>query len=567
MKITTRKPQPRSVLALVNQGAPLLLARLWASRGVKSLDEVRSGLAGLLPYSGLMGIKEMTNVLADAIESGKRLLVVADYDADGATACAVAVRGLRGLGANVDYVIPHRLEHSYGLTPEIIDSALSERVRPDYLITVDNGIAANAGVAHANQLGIPVLVTDHHLPGDDRPEALCIVNPNQRGCEFPSKNLAGCGVMYYVIWALEDELKARKVSKGTPGFEAKQLLPLVAVGTVADVVPLDENNRILVRAGLEQIRNGDAFKGVVALARASGRDPGTLAASDIAFGIGPRINAAGRLESMDVGVECLLTDDDEHAQELAARLNSINEQRKAIESDMVDEAVRALLTDVQPERYTAVLYSSNWHVGVIGIVAGRIKEKIWRPTFVLAESKDGSLKGSGRSIPGFHLRDALDVVSKRRPGVLLKFGGHAMAAGITVAEGKLQEFQEEFEAVARAAIPPEALLQELLTDGPLPTEDLSLETIPLISQEVWGQLFPEPLFSDVFDVESAKSMGGGKHLKLVLRKDGKSFDAVKFRYSDGLPSGKLRVAFRPSANTFRDETKLQLMVEHFEQVA
>lgn len=564
MHVSQRKVEPRKVLALAAEGAPLLLARLWAARGVAKLAEARADAAQLLPVSELLGASQMAVKLADAIEHGKRLLVVADYDADGATACAVAVRGLRGLGAHVDYVIPHRLEHSYGLTPEIIRTALQSRSeRPDYLITVDNGIAANAGVDYSNQLGIPVLITDHHLPGDTPPAAECIVNPNQHGCAFPSKNLAGCGVMYYVICALDAELRARGLA---PNFDVTQLLPLVAVGTIADVVWLDVNNRILVSEGLARIRAGTCPPGVAALARAAGKDLSSLTTTDIAFGLGPRINAAGRLDSMNVGVECLLTDDVDEARSLAERLSAINDQRKQIESDMVEEAVRALLVDVQPNRYTAVLHSADWHVGVIGIVAGRIKERIWRPTFVLAQAKDGSWKGSGRSIPGFHLRDALDVVSKRCPGVLLKFGGHAMAAGVTVAANSVPEFIAAFELVAQEKLTAADLAQELQTDGPLLAEDMALETIAVLGQEVWGQGFAEPLFSDEFYVDSAKPLGGGKHLKLSLRKDGRLYDAVRFRYSDGAPSGRIRAAYRLSANTFRDETRLQLLVEHFEAV-
>lgn len=562
MEITTRSFSRRDALSLVREGAPALLARLWAARGVVSRAQAEPTLSQLLPYSELKGAEAMAAVLADGIETGKRFLVVADYDADGATACAVAVLGLRAFGANIDYVIPDRKEHGYGLTPGIVDVALAGGPRPDYLITVDNGIAANQGVAHSNQLGVPVLVTDHHLPGDVAPDALVIVNPSQHGCSFSSKALAGCGVMYYVLWALQDELIERGYLGVRPGFDVVQLLPVVAIGTVADVVPLDLNNRILIREGLARIHAGCGLPGIDALARAANKDPAKLTTSDIAFGIGPRINAAGRLESMDVGVECLLATEVDSAKQLAEQLHAINEKRKEIEADMTEEATRALLTDVQPDRFTAVLHAQDWHVGVIGIVAGRIKEKIWRPTFVLANGKNGEYKGSGRSIPNFHLRDALDLVDRRCPGVLLKFGGHAMAAGVTVAPGRLDEFRAAFEQVARDTLSSADLLQELLTDGPLPLDEYSLESVGLLREHVWGQLFPEPLFSDDFRVVESKALGGGKHLRLTLEKQGRRFEAVKFRHSDGAPSGMVRVAFKLDANTFRDETRLQLLVEH-----
>lgn len=565
MKVQARPYSRREALSLVREGVPPLLARLWASRKVSRKEDAVPGLAQLLPYSALLGAEAMAVVLADGISAGKRFLVVADYDCDGATACAIAVLGLRAYGAKVDYVIPDRKEHGYGLTPGIVDIALAQGPRPDYLITVDNGIAANQGVAHANQLGVPVLVTDHHLPGDTPPDALVIVNPSQHGCAFESKALAGCGVMYYVLWALQDLLVERGYVGIRPGFDITQLLPIVAIGTIADVVPLDLNNRVLVAEGLSRIHAGCGLPGIDALARAAGRDPAKLATSDVAFGIGPRINAAGRLESMNVGVECLLAETPEEAGRLASQLHDINEKRKEIEADMTEEATRVLLTDVRPDRFTAVLHAQGWHVGVIGIVAGRIKERIWRPTFVLADGKDGELKGSGRSIPGFHLRDALDLVDRRCPGVLVKFGGHAMAAGVTVAAGRLAQFQDAFEQVAREKLTESDLLQVLMTDGPLALDEYSLESVALLRQQVWGQLFPEPLFSDDFRVLETKALSGGKHLKLTVEKNGRSFEAVKFRHSDGAPAGTVRLAFRLDANTYREETRLQLLVEHIEE--
>lgn len=567
MNIVERKFNPSTALALVKAGVAPVLARVLAARGVKTKDEAAFGLDHLIPYTQLTGATKMASVLADAIEHGKRLLIVADYDADGATACSVGVRALRAFGANVGYLIPNRLEHGYGLTPEIARIACAASPKPDYIVTVDNGIASHAGIAEANRLGVPVLVTDHHLPAETHPDALVIVNPNQHGCDFPSKAMAGCGVMYYVMWALQDELIARGAGgyeNMDPNFSVEDLLPIVAIGTVADVVALDSNNRILVNEGVRKVRTGHSFPGVDALARISGRSARELSTSDIAFGIGPRINAAGRLESMDAGVETLTTDSVARAEALAQVLHDINDRRKEIEGEMVEEAVRRLLTDVQPDRFTAVLHSNDWHQGVIGIVAGRLKERIWRPTFILATGKNDELKGSGRSIPGFHLRDALDLVDKKHPGLLVKFGGHAMAAGVTVRAGGLEQFAQAFEEVARKLLRPSDLLQNLEVDGNLDPAEMTLETVKILKDQVWGQAFPEPSFCDEFRVAESRPIGGGAHLRLVLEKKGQRFQAVKFRHADGLPPTKVRAVYKLDANTFRDETNLQLLVEHIE---
>jgi single-stranded-DNA-specific exonuclease len=410
-----------------------------------------------------------------------------------------------------------------------------------------------------------VLVTDHHLPTEAHPDALAIVNPNQHGCSFPSKSLAGCGVIYYVMWALQDEFVARGSYRGNPNFSVDSLLPIVAVGTVADVVKLDYNNRILVSAGVNLIRKNHSFPGLEALAKVSKRNPRVLATSDIAFGIGPRINAAGRLESMDAGVETLTTDSVARADALAKILHEINDRRKEIELDMTEEAVRRLLTDVREDRFTAVLHSDEWHQGVIGIVAGRIKERVWRPTFALATGKNGELKGSGRSIPALHLRDALDLVDKRCPGLLLKFGGHAMAAGVTLRAGGLDEFSTAFEAVVRTLITKADLLQELEVDGGLHISEMTLDTVARIKEGIWGQGFLEPVFCDEFTVKLAKPIGGGLHLRMVLEKDGREINAVRFRHGDGaLPPSRIRAAYKLDVNTFKDENSLQLLIEHFE---
>lgn len=562
MKIVERSFAPRTALSLMKEGASPVIARALAARGVTTVAAANGSLEGLLPYTALKGAEQMASIMADAIEAGKQFLVVADYDADGATACVVAVSALKAFGANVSYLIPDRIEHGYGLSPAIVDIAAMQSPRPDYLVTVDNGIAAYAGIERSNELGIPVLVTDHHLPGDKDPAALCVVNPNQRGCEFPSKALAGCGAIYYVMWALQDELVFRGWDKIEPDFEVSSLLPIVAIGTVADVVPLDSNNRALVSEGLARIRAGACSMGVKALAAVSGKSIEKLCASDIAFGLGPRINAAGRLESMTEGVECLLSMDESRAVLLARSLHEINDRRKEMESDMVEEAVRRLICDVQEDRRTVVLHSDEWHPGVIGIVAGRIKEMVWRPTFILTSEEDGSLKGSGRSIPGFHLRDALDLVDRRNPGILLKFGGHAMAAGLTLAPGALAAFQKEFEKVACEFLEATALQQVLEVDGDLEKSEFSLETVSAIRGQVWGQTFPEPLFYGEFNVIENKLIGNGKHLRLVMEKNGVRVVGVKFRQSENIRNGKVMLAYKLDENVFRGESSLQVLVEH-----
>jgi single-stranded-DNA-specific exonuclease len=565
MKVIEKKFSPSQALTLIKSGVHPVLSRVLAARGVRAKEDAALTLPALLPYTALKGAVEMAKILADAIENGKRLLIVADYDADGATACTTGVRALRAFGANVGFLIPNRLEHGYGLTPAIVEIACALEPRPDYLVTVDNGISSHEGIALSNSLGVPVLVTDHHLPGATHPDAEVIVNPNQHGCTFPSKALAGCGVMYYVMWALQDELMSRGYENIAPGFDVTTLLPIIAIGTVADVVSLDTNNRILVNEGIKRIRENKGQPGVRALAKVSGKDTKVLSTSDIAFGIGPRVNAAGRLESMDSGVECLITDSEDRAHELAAQLHAINDRRKEIELDMTDEAVRRLITDLQPDRYSAVLHSAEWHQGVIGVVAGRIKEKIWRPTFVLADGKNGEMKGSGRSIPGLHLRDALDLVNTRNPGVLSKFGGHAMAAGVTVCAGKLSEFTEAFEQVSRELINPSDLNQILEVDGSLSAAELNLETVRCLKEQVWGQSFTEPVFFDEFSIVEARPIGGGLHLRMLLEKNGCRYQAVKFRYSEAPPVGKVLLAYKIDGNTYKDETNLQLLVEHIIQ--
>lgn len=565
MDIVERKFAPATALALMRRGVPALLARILAARGVGPGLPARVGAAALLPGEALHNCVEMARLLADAVTANDRLLIVADYDADGATACAIGMRGLRAYGANVGFLIPNRVEHGYGLTPDIVAIAANLVPKPRFIVTVDNGISSIEGVAAARRLGIEVLVTDHHLAPAVLPEARLIVNPNQPACGFPSKSLAGCGVMWYVVRALAAEMRDRGIPALDPEFDPDALLPLAAIGTIADVVSLDDNNRVLVREGLDRIRAGRSFAGIEALARVGKRNVRELTTSDIGFGIGPRINAAGRLESMDQGVECLLTDSASVAEALATRLHEINDRRKGIEAQTVDQAVAQLATSIGPDRYTVVLHDERWHAGVIGIVAGRLREKVYRPTFVLASGSNGELKGSGRSIPGFHLRDALDLVDKRQPGLLRKFGGHAMAAGVTLRSDGLAEFEQAFEAVGRELLSPALLRQTIETDGTLEPDEMTLDVVEMLRKEVWGSGFPEPAFCDTFKVVQWQRMGTEKeHVRLVVEKRGQHFTAVKFRHEDSSQPDRIRMVYKLDSNTFRETTSLQLLVDYLE---
>lgn len=559
-KITTRPCPADTCTALQQAGIDPTWARLYAARGVSHPDEVAHRLPQLLPPTGLLHVERAAALLADAIAAKQRLLIVADYDADGATACAVGVRGLRMLGARVDFIVPNRLEHGYGLSPDIVKLA-AER-QPDLLVTVDNGIAAVEGVAAANALGIPVLVTDHHLPGDALPDAACIVNPNQPGCGFASKNLAGVGVMFYVLLALRAELRQRGAYAEQAEPDLRALLDLVALGTVADVVKLDANNRTLVAQGLARMRAGKASAGINALFRAAARDPARATVFDLGFMLGPRLNAAGRIDDMALGIECLLADDGLHAQQLAQRLDTLNRARRDVESDMLDEALAILASFSPSDSHSLTAYQSGWHIGVIGILASRLKDKFHRPTIVLANSENGELKGSGRSIPGLHLRDALDLVDKRHPGLILKFGGHAMAAGLSLPAGRQDEFSQAFEAVVRELLDPADLEGVIETDGELDPADHSYALAEQLDHAVWGQGFPAPLFTATFDV-LAQRVVGEKHLKLKLGRDGAAFEAMRFFHPDPLPA-RIHAVYALMPNEFNGQQTLQLKLQHWE---
>ncbi|WP_250465189.1 single-stranded-DNA-specific exonuclease RecJ [Caballeronia sp. GAFFF2] len=563
-RIVTRAASPADAEALARHGLHPVIARLYASRGVTSPDEIETEFKRLHAPVGLKGCDAAAVVLADALAANKRMLVVADYDCDGATACAVAVRGLRMFGADIDYLVPNRFEYGYGLTPEIVElAARSPRGVPDLLITVDNGIASVDGVAAANALGMEVVVTDHHLPGDELPAARAIVNPNQPGCAFPSKCIAGVGVMFYVLLALRAELRRRDTyGDGRPEPRLDGLLDLVALGTVADVVKLDANNRILVAQGLKRIRSGRMQPGIAALFRAASRDARTASGFDLGFALGPRLNAAGRLSDMSLGIECLTTDDIGRAWELAQQLDGMNRERREIEAGMQQQALAELQTLDPGERATLTLYDASWHQGVIGIVAGRLKERFHRPSFTFAHADDSGVlcKGSGRSIPGFHLRDAVDLISKREPGLIHKFGGHAMAAGLTLATADIARFTAAFEAIGREWLTADALSRTIETDGELEDAYFTPQFVELIDAAVWGQGFPAPTFSGEFEVAS-QALVKDKHLKLQLLRGRQRFNAIWFNHVDPLPA-RATVAYRLVSDSWNGVARVQLIVEH-----
>jgi single-stranded-DNA-specific exonuclease len=565
MKILVRDIPPRAAWALEQAGIHPLLARLYAARGVLGKDELDDALNRLLPPAGMKGTQEAAVLLADAIAAGKKLCIVADYDCDGATACAVAVRGLRLLGAqHVNYIVPDRVVDGYGLTAPI-----AQRVKDsgaDVLITVDNGIASVDGVAKANALGLQVLVTDHHLPGPQLPDAAVIVNPNQPGCGFESKSIAGVGVMFYVLLALRAEMRRRGsfTAENQPKLDA--LLPLVALGTVADVVKLDANNRRLVAQGLKRVRAGTLPCGLASLFTAAARQSRVATTFDFGFALGPRINAAGRLSDMTLGIECLLTDDAAKADELARTLDGINRERREIEGDMREQAmlIAESLFDEGDEPPPAIcVFDPDFHEGVVGIVASRIKDKLHRPTFVFAASlapgKEHELKGSGRSIPGFHLRDALDLVAKRHPGVLLRFGGHAMAAGCTVGEEHIDVFEQAMSLVAQEWLDAATLSRRLHTDGPLLPEYRRPELVDTLHHEVWGQGFAPPLFSEELEVVSQRLVGE-KHLALKLKHQGQPVDGIWFGHTEPLPA-RVVLAFRLDADEWQGVRRVRFLVE------
>jgi single-stranded-DNA-specific exonuclease len=565
MKIVERAYSEQHRQALVAAGIHPVLARVYAGRRIQSSAELTYAPDALLAPGLLKGIQDAARLLAEAIHQGRRLLIVADYDADGATACAVGVRALRAMGATVDYLVPDRFKLGYGLSPELVDVAA--QAKPDLLITVDNGIASVEGVARARSLGIATLITDHHLPGPLLPEAACIVNPNQPGCGFPSKALAGVGVMFYVMLALRAELRSRKYFESRQEPNLGHLTDLVALGTIADVVPLDANNRNLVSQGLKRLRSGRGTPGLAALLRAAGRPLAEASSFDLGFVAGPRLNAAGRLADMSLGIECLTTDDEARAANCAQQLDRLNRERRTIEAAMLEQALAAVEKISSGESGT--FFNADWHQGVVGIVASRLKDRLHRPIVCFAPAEEAGarvLRGSGRSIPGFHLRDALDRVSKRAPGLIRRFGGHAQAAGLSIGAHDYERFGAEFARVVDELLPAEARLRVVETDGALDSMHFSLEVARLLESGIWGQGFPQPVFCDNFAVESQRVVGE-RHLKLRLVKNGRRIEAMCFNAVDrGLAPihSQFRAAYRLGVNEFNGLKSLQLNVEHYE---
>ena len=567
MRIEPR-PLPESLPDLGE--LPPLLTRLYAARGVRSAAELDKGLARLIPYPQLAGIDAAVTLLVEALERRQRVLIVGDFDADGATASCVGVLGLRMLGvAHVDYLVPNRFEYGYGLTPEIVAVALQRQ--PDLLITVDNGISSVDGVAAAKAAGLKVLVTDHHLPGPELPAADAIVNPNQPGCPFPSKAMAGVGVIFYVLLALRARLREigwfARAGLAEPNLG--ELLDLVALGSVADVVPLDANNRILVHQGLARIRAGRARPGLKAILEVAGKQAGRITSTDLGFILGPRLNAAGRLDDMSLGIECLLCEDEALARDMAVQLDQLNQDRKAIEQGMQREAL-AQLKELSAEQlpFGLCLFEAEWHQGVIGILASRLKERYHRPTIAFADAGEGVLKGSARSVPGFHIRDALDAVAARHPGLISKFGGHAMAAGLSLPATNFGAFAAAFDAEVRRQLSDEDLTGRLLSDGQLSAEEFHLELARALRHAgPWGQHFPEPLFHGVFEVVQQRLVGE-RHLKLVVKTEcgSRSLDAIAFNIDrEQWPNPTVRwveLAYKLDVNEFRGQESVQLLVSH-----
>ncbi len=570
MKIITRDVPPRAAWALEQTGLHPLLARLFAARGITHADELDDALARLLPPSTMLGAQDAARALADALAAGKSICIVADYDCDGATACAVGLRGLRLLGfEKVNYLVPDRVVDGYGLTPSI-----SKRVKAqgaDVLVTVDNGIASIDGVRAARELGLEVIVTDHHLPALKNgevvlPQDCIIVNPNQPGCAFESKSIAGVGVMFYVLLALRAELRERGVFTAQSQPKIDTLLPLVAMGTVADVVKLDANNRRLVSQGLKRVRLGAMPPGMTALFNVAARKPAAATGFDFGFALGPRLNAAGRLADMTLGIECLTTDDGLRADELARTLDGINRERKAIEGDMREQALmmaEEMFDESEEPPPALVVFDPDFHEGVVGIVASRLKDKLHRPTFVFAasgaEGKEHELKGSGRSIQGFHLRDALDLVAKRHPGVLLRFGGHAMAAGCTIDEEHLDTFEAALQQVAHEWLDAATLQRRMEADGPLDPKYRRADMVDTLHKEVWGQGFAPPVFSEEVQVISQRLVGE-KHLALKLKHQGEPVDGIWFGHTDLLPT-RVTIAFRLDADEWQGQRRVRFLVE------
>lgn len=561
IQVIQRPIQTENADKLMQQGISPFMAKLWAARGVSDINQTQATWKQLISPSLLHDIEKGACILADAIEQGKRLLIIADYDCDGATACAVGVRALKMLGANVNFMVPNRFETGYGLSPAVIDVVLEcFPTKPDLIITVDNGIASVDGVATAKAHGIEVLVTDHHLPADVVPDALAIINPNQHGCQFPSKNLAGVGVIFYTMLALRAEMRTRGHFNQRPEPRLDALADLVALGTVADVVKLDSNNRIFVTQGLTRMRAGQMCDGIRALFAVAGTDPRLANSMDLGFKIGPRINAAGRLADMSIGIRCLLSEDYEQALDLAKQLDEWNHTRRSIEQEMSEQALQEIESENFSLQHAICVFNPTWHQGVVGIVASRLKEKFWKPTLAFAPGDEGEIRGSGRSVPDVHLRDALDLVSKHHPTLIKKFGGHAMAAGLTIAEKDFTAFSQAFDKAVVEISGKTVFAPIIETDGSLDIDFATAETAVGLSQQVWGAGFPSPLFQDVFSVRSQRLLKE-KHLKLQVARGNRLFDAIWFNHTESLPD-TVELVYEFVPNYWNGNVYTQLLIKH-----
>ena len=558
----TRPYDPTAANVLTTAGYLPPVARALSARGIRSPEDLNEAWSGMLPPNLLTGIDRAAERLLAARNRGERVTIVADYDCGGATACAVGIRGLSALGLSVDYFVPDRVRHGYGLTAAIVDLLAARPNPPQVILTVDNGISSADAVRHAATLGIDVVITDHHLPADDTPPAVAIVNPNQRGCGFPSKSLAGVGVIFYVLLALRARLRDEGAFTAQTQPRLNELVDLVALGTVADVVKLDKNNRILVSQGLKRIREGRTHPGIAALFNVARCSMGNASARDFGFRIGPRINAAGRLATMEYGIECLLTDDPDRARHYAEALNQINQERRELEEEMQHAADLAVAAADIEHVHALSLLDDSFNEGVVGLVASRIKEKVHRPTVAFARTAEGELKGSGRSIPGIHLRDMLDLVSKTEPGLILRFGGHAMAAGLTIQEKDYDRFARAFEAVVAEHADPAVFERNVLIDGGLAPDEISERLCQTLEHGIWGQGFEAPLFANDFRVVRQTVLKDA-HLKLSLELGGQRFEGIFFRRNAPLLTAS-RLAYRPTINEFNGRRLIQLLVEAVE---
>lgn len=558
-RILSRTYDPHAAERLARAGFLPPIARALAARGISEASDLEQEWQGMIPPAMLEGTREAAERLAAAREKGEHVTIVADYDCDGATACTVGLRGFQMLGISASYFVPDRVVHGYGLTPNVVDIVAARDPKPSLIVTVDNGISSVPAVDRARELGIDVIVTDHHLPGPELPRAVSIVNPNRADSVFPSKNLAGVGVIYYVLLALRALLRERGVYDAKTQPRLDQLVDFVALGTVADVVKLDKNNRILVSQGLKRIRSGRTHAGLEALFAIAGKDTHTAGVRDFGFAVAPRINAAGRLGTMESGIECLLSDDPSRALAFADNLNSINAERRELEVEMQQAAEAALEAVDLDHRATFSLYNPDFNEGVVGLVAARLKERIHRPVIAFAPTENHELKGSGRSIPGIHLRDMIDLVSKALPGVVIRFGGHAMAAGLSIRPENLKEFQEAFEEVVRTHCDASVFERVVLTDGGLAPDEITENLCTEIDRQIWGQGFEAPLFANEFTVLN-QTLLKDAHLKLQLGLGGQRFEGIFFRHREPLPM-QAKIAYRPAINEYRGRRTVQLVAE------